>query len=335
MQREITAEQKIFDENGTVSIAGWSRADILEYNRNESKISGRHKGIDSYYIGNKEITLYISIESHRKEMRINTTIADIRRGGIISNTAEKRNAIRRVRIDNIDEESTTEYIDNGTIIKISRSKGRVELIGEYEAFGGKQSLEYKIELNEICGDSLNQISPFERDRRYFYMKRFSPKYTASGIIKLGQHEYELSERSTCGYSDYTRLAKPRKHQYQRLTTDSIINGKRVTICLANRVGDNRYGNENSFFINGKITKLSQINVKSSGGRLDRPWYFRAGISAVDITFKPYTVKGEAMIGNMEQSKIIYGKLYGQIKHSDYAEPIILDNAQAHMILSEI
>ena len=121
---------------------------------------------------------------------------------------------------------------------------------------------------------------------------------------------------------------------QRLSSDCFIDGKRFSLCLASRVGDNRYGNENCFFTDGHLVKLSQINVKSTGGKLDRPWYFKAGYSAVDITFKPFTVKGEAMAAYMDKTTVIFGRLYGELKRVDMDKPLVLDNSQAHIVLTE-
>ena len=76
--------------------------------------------------------------------------------------------------------------------------------------------------------------------------------------------------------------------------------------------------------------MSQINVKSTGGKLDRPWYFKAGYSAVDIIFKPFTVKGEAMAAYMDKTTVIFGRLYGELKRVDMDKPLVLDNSQAHI-----
>ena len=85
------------------------------------------------------------------------------------------------------------------------------------------------------------------------------------------------------------------------------------------------------FVDGKLEKLSQINVKGTAGRLDRPFYFSAGYSAVDITFKPFTISGEPMCADMDNSYLLFGRLYGEIRREGYDEPIVLDNAQAHLL----
>ena len=181
---------------------------------------------------------------------------------------------------------------------------------------------------------MNELAPFERNRKYFYFKRFSPCFTAKGAIKVGSMQYSLSENNTRAYEDKTCFAKPRPHNYQRLGADCMIDGQRFTLCLASRVGDNRYGNENCFFCDGKLEKLSHIDIKGTPKRVERPFYFRGGISALDITFKPFTVRGAAMRAEMGNTIVLFGRLYGAINRVDYDKPLELDNAPAHLILSE-
>ena len=75
---------------------------------------------------------------------------------------------------------------------------------------------------------------------------------------------------------------------------------RFSLNLASRVGDNRNGSENSFFLNGELHKLYKIEVKNNDGRIDRPWYFKGGIEAVDITFKPNKIGDKAMVAQMDR-----------------------------------
>ena len=37
---------------------------------------------------------------------------------------------------------------------------------------------------------------------------------------------------------------------------------------------------------------------------------------------------------MDKTTVIFGRLYGEIKRIDLDDPIVLDNLQAHIILSE-
>ena len=112
-----------------------------------------------------------------------------------------------------------------------------------------------------------------------------------------------------------------------------MDGKRFSLCLASRVGDNRYGNENCFFADGRLYKLGSITVRGNPKRLERAFSFRSSTTA-DITFKAFTVRGTAMTAAMAGETVVFGSIYGELHHTDLPRPLVFDSAQAHMIFSE-
>lgn len=334
MQRELTEKCFVFENNGEVMNAGWAKSSVFDYNFEQSKTYRKHCERDCYFINNNEVSLYLSVENLGVEFSIKIAVADLKKGGVISDCVVKKFTLFKKELPEAGNKGEFFYNDKRIQLQLTNTTDGRILKCDFIDFGGLKNLYFNINLKKTNGESLNQLAPFERDRRYFYLKRFAPKFTANGIIRVGGLEYSLNEVNSRAYFDWTRFSKPRKHNYQRLSADCIINEKRFSLCLASRVGDNRFGNENCFFTDGNLEKFSQINVKSTNGRLDRPWYFSAGISAVDITFRPFTVKGEPMAAVMDKTTLVFGRLYGQIKRIDYDTPITLDNAQAHMIFTE-
>lgn len=334
LQREITEKHNVFEQNGEVMCAGWSKSPVFEYNRTQSKTSGKHCERDSYFVNNNEISLYLSVENSGIEFAVKIAVADLKRGGVMSDCVVKKFLFSKNELPESGTNGELLYTDKRIQIQLSNTTDGRFLKCDFIDFGGSKNLYFNINLKKINGESLNELAPFERNRKYFYLKRFVPKFVANGVIRLGGMEYSLNEINTRAYFDWTRFCKPRKHNYQRLSADCVIDNQRFSLCLASRVGDNRFGNENCFFVDGKLEKLSQINVKGNEGRLDRPWYFKGGISAVDITFKPFTVKRNPMSAQMDKTTVVFGRLYGELKRINFEKPIVLDNAQAHLILSE-
>lgn len=334
MQREITEKHNIFEQDGKVMCAGWSKNPVFEYNKEESRTNGKHGERDCYFISSDEVCLYLSVENLGNEFLVKIAVADLKRGGVISDCVVKKRFFTKIDLPELGSNGEFLFTDKQIQLQMTNTVDKRLLKCDFIDFSGNKNLYFSISLSKLDGESLYELAPFERDRRYFYYKQFMPKFLASGIIRVGGLEYSLEETNSRAYFDFTRFSKPRKHNYQRLSADCIIDGKRFSLCLASRVGDNRYGNENCFIVNGRLAKLSQINVKSTNGRLDRPWYFKGGISALDISFKPFTVKGEPMAAQMGKTTVIFGMLLGSIKHIDCDSPIVLDNAHAHMILTE-
>lgn len=335
MQREYREKRNVFNENGEVMCAGWARTPVFEFNREQSLKSRHICERDCYFINNGEVSLYLSVENTGIDFAIKIAVADLKRGGVISDFVVKKQLINKPQLPESGNNGELLYTDKRVQLQMTNTVDSRFLKCDFIDFGGKKNLYFNINLKKTNGESLNQVAPFIRDRRYFYYKRFVPKFTAFGVIKVGGTEYTLCESDSIAYFDLTRYSKPRKHNYQRLSADCMINGSRFSLCLASRVGDNKMGSENCFFLNNKLEKLYKIEVKSNDGRINRPWYFRGGISAVDITFKPFTVKGDVMAAGLDKTTVVFGRLYGEIKRYDFDSPLVLDNAQAHMIFSEI
>ncbi len=332
MQREITEKHSVFEQNGEVMCAGWAREPLFEYNKAQSKSFSNHSFHSGCFVNNSEVSLYLSIESSGHAFRVKIAVADLKRGGVLCDCVAKKQIFRGASAPFEDDEFL--YSDKRLQILIKQDEQGFKIACDFEKFGSGKKLSLRLGLEKIYDESLSELAPFERNRRYYYLKIFAPQYIACGEIMVGGHKYILDDASSRAYIDMARFSKPRLHSYQRLSADSVINGKRFSLCLASRVGDNRYGNENCFFVDGKLEKLSQINVGGTAGRLDRPFYFSAGYSALDITFKPFTINGEPMCADMDNTSVLFGRLYGEIKRADYDKPLVLDNTQAHLIFHE-
>ena len=332
LQREITKPCYVFETSGEVMQAGWARRPMFAYNKSFSK-SQNHCERDCYFINNGEVSLYLSVENYGLEFAVKIAIADLRRGGVIHDCIVKKINLKKISLPEAPHKGELLYTDKLIQLQITHSVDSRILKCDFIDFGAIKNLYFNIRLTQQRGESLNILAPFERNRKYFYMKRFVPKFYAEGVIRVGGLEYSLKENNSFAYFDSARFYKPRKHNYQRLCCDTVIGGKRVSLNLASRVGDNRYGNENCCFVDREIIKLPQVNVKGNTIRVGRPFYFSDDRENIDITFKPFTLRGKPMNAVMDKSEVIFGRLFGYIDLPD-GEQLALDNAQAHLVFAE-
>lgn len=334
MQYEYTAPQNIFEKNGEVKCAGWAKKPYFVFNKEQSKQEKHIKESVSYFVSNGEISLYISTENIGLDFYIKITLANLKNGNVISDFVYKKQLLGKNELPESKDSGQLVYSDKHIEFAIVKVKNDRTVKCNFYDFGGKADLSFEFNIDGKSGDILEQVAPFERDRKYFYFKRFMPVFCAEGTIKVGKSQYTLQKENTSVYIDNTYYSKPRLHSYQRLTADYMRGDNRFSLCLASRVGDNRNGSENSFFLNGELNKLYKIEVKNNDGRIDRPWYFKGGIEAVDITFKPNRINDNAMIAQMDNTSVTFGVLFGKLKRYDYDAPLILDNIPAHMIFNE-
>ncbi len=334
MQREIIKPCYVFEDNGEVMHAGWARHALFNYNEPVSKTHGRHGERDCYFINSSEVSLYLSVENLGLEFAVKIAVADLKRGGVISDYIIKKLNFIKNELPQSGDNGEFIFNDKRLQLQLTNSPQGRFIKCDFIDFAGIKNLYVNLVLKKTVGESLNELAPFERNRKYFYLKRFVPNFSADGVIRVGGLEYSLNEINSRAYFDWTRFSKPRRHNYQRLSADCMIDGERFSLCLASRVGDNRFGNENCFFTGGQIHKLSKINVKGDPGRLDRPFFFQGGVTAVDLCFKPFTVGGKAMAAYMDKTTVLFGRLFGSINHAEVGKPLNVDNSQAHLVFSE-
>ena len=332
MQREITTPCYVFEQDGEVMQAGWARKPMFAYNKSKSKAT-RHCERDCYFVNNGEASMYLCVENYGRHFAVKIAVADLLHGGVIHDCIIKKLNFAKTDLPESPVKGELLYTDRQIQLQITHSvDGRI-LKCDFIDFGGIKNLYCNLLLTELRGESLNILAPFERNRRYYYMKRFAPKFRAQGVIRVGGLEYSLKEESTFAYFDSARFCKPRAHNYQRLCCDTLIGDNRVSLNLASRVGDNRYGNENCYFINRAIRKLPQINVRGTTSREGRPFYFSDDGETLDLTFKPFTVRGEPMSAVMDKTEVIFGRLFGYIRDEN-GEKLAMDNAHAHLVFAE-
>lgn len=329
MQNEYTESCSVFESDGMVQNAGWAKKPVFQYNPTD-----RHSQRDTYFVSSSECAMYLSIENLGAAFGIKIALADLKRGGVVCDDIIKKHRIIKKPLPDNADGGDFEYEDKWLKLKIEGTPEGKSLKCTFYQFGGLDMLSFDIFLIKNNGDVLDQLAPFERNRKYYYLKRFLPCYSAQGFIKAGSIVYKLDTESARAYYDQTRFRKPRLHNYQRLSADCAIGGKRFTLCFASRVGDNRYGSENCYFVDGSMNKLSQIIVKGTPKRIDRPVFFHDEERNVDISFKPFKVSGKAMVADMGKTAVVFGRLYGTIIPTGSEKPLVLDNAVAHLIFTE-
>ena len=250
MQYEYTMPQNIFEENGEVMCAGWAKKPYFNFNKELSKQNKHIKESVSYFLSTGEVSLYISTENSGLDFYIKIALANLKNGNVISDFAYKKQLLGRTELPESKESGQLVFSDKRIEFAVVKVKNERTVKCNFYDFGGKADLSFEFNIDDKSGDILDQVAPFERDRKYFYFKRFMPVFSASGTIKVGKSQYTLKEENTSVYIDSTYYSKPRLHSYQRLTADYMRGENRFSLNLASRVGDNRNGSENSFFLNG-------------------------------------------------------------------------------------
>lgn len=330
MQHEIKSEKNIFNENGNVIVAGWSKSPIFKYDKDFCKASRlKLNEKDSYYIESQEMGLYLSVAEYGINTYITATLVEFESGIISTSCVTKLFTAGRSNLPLSSCNGDVTYADNRVGINFSNTSIKRFIKCDFINFADGKNLYVNLALCEKYDDSLNVMIPFAKNKKSFFLKRFLPCLSVTGVIRCGGAEYNLNENNSTAYLDWSRYAVSGRAFYHALYSNWNLNGKPFAICLAGGVGNATHGNENSFFYDGVMHKLASLKATGSEEHLDKPWKFQAGTSVMDINFKPLIKNGKLMSVDSDKRSMIFGTISGVISQIDL-EPIKIDSLPAHM-----
>jgi len=329
MQKEIKTESNVFSENGQVQNPGWSRHPLFNFDKSmcKNRLSLRER--DSYLIENDKVSIYLSVEDNGATSRVTAVVADHINTTIDSCTRKKYMSFGRLDMPASSKNGDVTFTDTRVGMNFSNTALKRYLRCEFVNFSKDKNLYINIMLEDTIDESFNVLLSDKDNKRGFYLKRFMPAMKASGIVRCGGAEYNLSPENTTAFLDWQRYCISGKACYHALYSDSSIEGHQFSLCLAGGIGDTANSTENCYFYDGKIYKFASVKAQGSEDRPDKPWRFTAGTGLTDIMFRPEIKAGRLMCRKCGPKTIIFGKLYGTIKQMG-SEKIILDAVPAHL-----
>ena len=177
MQREILEPCNIFEENGSVMQAGWSRTPVFIRNDEQGRSVAKHCEREICFVNNGEVSLYFAVENYVKEFNIKIAVADLKHGGVICDNINKKLRFSKVELPSDDTNGEFTFDDKGITLKLTNTIDGKFIRCAYREFGGFDDFYCNIFLKKNIEESLSELAPFERNRKYYYFKRFIPCYT--------------------------------------------------------------------------------------------------------------------------------------------------------------
>lgn len=329
MQNEIKSESCVFDATGCVKNPGWSRLPLFTFDKSLCKNRFTLCERDTYMIANDEVSIYLSIADLGVTSEVTAVIADHVRGTIDARTLKKYMSFGRLDMPSSSKNGDVTFTDARVGMNFSNTALKRYIRCEFVNFCKDKNLYINIMLEDTIDESLNVLIPTKNNRRGFFLKRFMPSMAASGVVRCGGAEYNLTADKTIAFLDWQRFSINDKAYYHALYADTTIEGRKFSLCLAGGLGDASQGTENCYFLDGRVHKFASVKAEGNEDRPDKPWRFTAGSSAMDIVFRPEIKSGRLMSQKCGQKILIFGKLYGKIKQID-KEKITLDAVPAHL-----
>lgn len=323
--------KKIFDENGEVTIGGWSKAPLFEYNKEAYPQPNKLVEKDCYYIANSEMSFYFSVETVGNELSIKLVLIDFETGEIIRDHVTKKFVFNPKALPESGSLGEFTYTDKRIALTMTNTIDGRYIKCDFIDFNNYKNLYVKVLVKKQPGDSLNMVAPFDKNPKCFYLKRFVPKFVANGVIRFGGRDYNLDENGSCVYFDWSRYVVPKHMPYQVLTTVTEVDGRRFAINLASKVGNNRKGSENCYFIDNYMRKISRLRVGGDEKNPAGEWFFTTADGSVELTFTPDTRDSAPVTAKCDKMTYVSGRLNGTLANLEGIAKI--ENVRAHMIFT--
>lgn len=325
MQHEITKEIIIPDINGTIPEPGYSRSEIINYER---------KNIHAPWFRKKEWDYYLFCNDH---YGFAFTISDLGYIGLLS--------VSIIDFDKKWEHTQSELalfpggkkFGLGAMVKDGDASCHTKnldmafsMVGngrtiscEYRNFYEGKTFSAELEIKEPDMEAMYIVTPWAEKKTAFY---YNCKYNcleATGVVKFGDEEIRLESGEYFGCLDWGRGVWTYDNTWLWGTGSFSVNNELCGFNIGYGFSDRSSASENCFYYKNRIHKLENVDFgipKDENGKykyMDE-WHVTDDQGRMDCRFEPIIDRSACMdfkviISDQHQ---VYGRLSGTFKMDD-------------------
>ncbi|MBQ5348047.1 MAG: DUF2804 family protein [Ruminococcus sp.] len=331
MQQVLDNKKKIFNEHGEITFGGWSKSPLFDYNKEAHPAQNKITEGESFFISNEKMAFYLAYEITGIDLTIKIILADYKAKEIFEDSISKRMLLDPVSMPKDDGVGEFNYKDKKIALTVTNSIDGKYVKCDFIDFSNIKNLFVKLFLKDKKTDSMNMLTPFEKSKTTFYYKTFAQDYTASGVIRFGGIDYNITDENSLVYFTKTRYLLSRRRRFQSICGAAKIGGHTLTLNLASKVGSNRFGSENCYFVDDKLIKIGRTKVVGDDKSVTGNWDFSTIDETLNVTFSPIRTEKGYLACKCDKTAFVVGKLNGTIETEDFK--INLNDRIFHMIFT--
>ncbi|MGN0533600.1 MAG: DUF2804 domain-containing protein [Eubacterium sp.] len=313
---EVKERKPLLNDDGSLREPGWSRSLVQIYNRKDiKKRASRIKEWD-----------YYSVISNKHNIGVCFTVSDL-------------GYLELESVSFLDFNSATEHTEGslgafpmGKLnmppdsacgnVKMKNKKLALEFIVEngrrilrcdFPGFDNGKGLKANIVLQNPAEDSMVIATPWAEDKRAFYYNQKINCMAASGKVRYGDNEYELSPETDFAGLDWGRGVWTYDNVWYWGSGSGIVDGHRFGFNLGYGFGDTSAASENVVFYDGVAHKLDDVTFNISENYTD-PWTFTSSDGRFEADFAPiidrsdFTSVANLIVTDQHQ---VFGRMTGK------------------------
>ena len=323
MQHEITEKGKLLNSKGSLSVAGYSKKMLLEYDRKYIKASGGSiKEWDYYLITCDKYALALTIADNSYMGLSSISFIDYRAPWQITKTRMAWFTNGKTGLPSTSATGSVAVTGKDYQISFENTDGARKLTCKMSDFKDGKDISAEIVLSDVPEESMVIATPFPDSRTEFYYNQKINCMTAEGTVHIGDSEYVFDRGSSFGTLDWGRGVWPYKNTWYWGSASGLLNGHKFGFNIGMGFGDTSAATENMLFYDGKAHKLSKVDflipISNGSENYIGSWNFTGDDGRFVMNFKPiidrYSDTNALIISSCQHQ--VFGLYSGRVKLDD-------------------
>ena len=293
MQTRITAAEPLLDNRGKLTRPGWASRPLQIYNPEAIRLYPlaalnrlRLKEWDYYGVTTPEYFLALCVSNIGYVGLAFAYYIDFAAGSITERTLVTplgkgcnlpRSSLRGdIHFAQSDVDMDFTHEDHARRLRVNWPK-----------FRGSDALEADLLLRQPESlDSITMSTPIG-EKRFYYNHKINCM-PAEGTISLGPLRHDVTPDRAMGSLDWGRgIWEYRSFWNWASASGFLPDGRSIGLNLGKGFGDLRHATENAVYIDGRIHKLDDLDLRYTGGAYMEPWTMTTGEGRLKLRFEPF------------------------------------------------
>lgn len=347
MQHEIVDEGLLLDKKGRVTEPGWSRTEVLKYNRENIHAPWfRRKEWDYYLFNNDSIAVALTISDLGYIGLLSASFIDLKTGtehtnselgafpmgkryqlgtGVADGYARCRTKKLKMSFNVLGYDTPDALIEDHKLYgaELRPFKGLRRLCCEYKNFDGDKDLKVDLFVYEEDMEAVYIATPWKEKPTAFYYNCKKNCLTCEGTITYGDRVEHFERSNSAGVLDWGRGVWTYDNTWFWGTGSGYTGGELFGFNLGYGFSDRSSASENAIYYKGKIHKLEDVEFiipcDSEGKRkYTDTWSIRSNNDCFEGEFKPILDRSACMnfgviVSDQHQ---VFGRMTGYAVTSD-------------------
>ncbi|NLL77893.1 MAG: DUF2804 domain-containing protein [Clostridiales bacterium] len=284
---EVTASQRLLDNNGSVAEKGWSRKQLQAYSREDIKAPGfRIKEWDYYLVINKDYGAAFTVSDNGYIGLQSVSLLDFRKKWEHTETILNLFPMGKLHMPVNSSEGDVRYEDKRLKIIFHLEEGIRVIDCFFGNFYEGREFACHIELEQPRMDTIVVATPWKEKKNAFYYNQKINCMRARGYMEYGGIRYEFYPETDFGILDWGRGVWTYNNVWFWGNGNCDLDGHAFGFNIGYGFGDTSAASENVIFYDGKAHKLDDVTFHIPEDDYLKPWKFTSSDGRFKMDFVP-------------------------------------------------